>query len=72
MLRPTRAFSIITLKKRKIKMLPNRSYRSGPQSHPLRQSLTLFTIIVLMLMAFAGSVRGTFLPAGFAPASVTG
>ena len=36
-------------------MSPNRSFRSGPQSHPLRQSLTIFTTVVLMLMAFATS-----------------
>lgn len=36
-------------------MLLNRSYRPGQQSHPMRQSLTLFTTVVLMLMAFATS-----------------
>ena len=36
-------------------MLPNLVFRSGPQSHPLRQSLILFTTVVLMLMAFATS-----------------
>jgi hypothetical protein len=36
-------------------MLPNRSYRSGQQSHPMRQPLTLFTTVVLMLMTFATS-----------------
>lgn len=36
-------------------MIPNRSYRSGRTSHALRQSLILFTTIVLMLIAFATS-----------------
>jgi len=36
-------------------MIPNRSYRSGHPSHALRQSLILFTTIVLMLIAFATS-----------------
>lgn len=36
-------------------MLPNRSYRSGQSTHPMRQPLTIFTAVVLMLMAFATS-----------------
>lgn len=36
-------------------MLPNLVLRSGPQSHPLRQSLTIFTTVVFILMAFASS-----------------
>ncbi|SLN78012.1 hypothetical protein ROA7023_04658 [Roseisalinus antarcticus] len=36
-------------------MILNRSYRSGQLSHALRQSLILFTTIVLMLLAFATS-----------------
>ncbi len=36
-------------------MIPNRSYRSGHPSHALRQTLILFTTIVLMLIAFATS-----------------
>lgn len=36
-------------------MIPNRSYRSGHPSHALRQTLILFTTLVLMLIAFATS-----------------
>ena len=36
-------------------MLPNLVLRSGQQSHPMRQSLTLFATTLLMLMAFATS-----------------
>jgi hypothetical protein len=36
-------------------MILNRSYRSGQLSHALRQSLILFTTLVLMLIAFATS-----------------
>jgi len=36
-------------------MKPNRSYRSGHPSHALRQTLILFTTIVLILIAFATS-----------------
>ena len=36
-------------------MLPNRSYWSGPQAHSMRQPWTIFTAILLMLMAFATS-----------------
>src|SRR6056297_34443 len=36
-------------------MLPNLVFRSGQQSHPMSQSLTIFTTVFLMLMAFATS-----------------
>ncbi|KIN72714.1 hypothetical protein Z949_1893 [Sulfitobacter guttiformis KCTC 32187] len=36
-------------------MIPNRSHRSGDPSHGLRQSLILFTTLLLMLTAFATS-----------------
>src|SRR6056297_1725323 len=38
-------------------MLPNRSFRSGQQSHPLRQPLTLLAAVVLLLIAFATSAH---------------
>ncbi|SHL84605.1 HupE / UreJ protein [Roseovarius marisflavi] len=36
-------------------MLPNRSYRSGPQAHAMRQPWTIFAATVLMLIALATS-----------------